>query len=107
MAGTRHGREGSGKPAGQEATAVGERGGSVGLGQESMTMGPDDLPVGEILTLARAHGAGEVRVFGSWARGEASTESDLDLLVRLEPGRSLLDPIGLEQGLEDRLGLSV
>jgi predicted nucleotidyltransferase len=48
-----------------------------------------------------------VRVFGSWARGEASTQSDLDLLVRLEPGRSLLDLIGFEQALEDRLGLSV
>ncbi len=55
----------------------------------------------EILDLARRHGAGNVRVFGSMARGEDNESSDLDLLVTLAEGRSLLDLIGLKQDLED------
>jgi predicted nucleotidyltransferase len=47
------------------------------------------------------HGATEVRVFGSLARGEGSQDSDLDLLVTLGKGRSLLDLVGLKQDLED------
>lgn len=54
----------------------------------------------EILRLARAHGARHVRVFGSVARGEADAQSDLDFLVELEPGRSLLDLGGLQFELE-------
>ena len=45
----------------------------------------------EILRLAAKHGARNVRVFGSVARGEADEQSDIDLLVDMEPGRSLLD----------------
>ena len=55
----------------------------------------------EILDLARRHGARNVRVFGSLARGEDNGDSDLDLLVTLEEGRSLLDLVGLKQDLED------
>jgi predicted nucleotidyltransferase len=55
----------------------------------------------EILTLAKSHGARDVRVFGSLARGEGSDGSDLDLLVTLGKGRSLLDLVGLKQDLED------
>ena len=44
-----------------------------------------------ILALAALRGASRVRVFGSVARGEARPSSDVDLLVDLEPGRSLLD----------------
>jgi uncharacterized protein len=55
----------------------------------------------EILNLALRHGAGNVRVFGSRARGEAGDSSDLDLLVTLGEGRSLLDLIGFKQELED------
>jgi predicted nucleotidyltransferase len=62
---------------------------------------------GAILKLARQHGASNVRVFGSVARGQATEESDLDLLVDLEPDRSLLDRIALIQDLEDALGISV
>ena len=40
----------------------------------------------EILGCAAEHGAGDVRVFGSLARGDATLESDVDLLVRWEPG---------------------
>lgn len=45
----------------------------------------------EILHIAASHGARNVRVFGSVARGEADEKSDIDLLVEFEPGRSLLD----------------
>ncbi len=54
---------------------------------------------------ARLHGARRIRVFGSVARGTAREDSDLDLLVELEPGRSLLDLIAIEQDLEDALGI--
>lgn len=60
-----------------------------------------------ISEVAARHGAHDVRIFGSRARGEATTASDLDLLVRMEPGRSLLDLIALEQELERLLGVDV
>ncbi|HEY3397217.1 MAG TPA: nucleotidyltransferase domain-containing protein [Armatimonadota bacterium] len=61
----------------------------------------------EILALAAAHGARAVRVFGSVARGEADEASDIDFLVEMEPGRSLLDLTGLLLDLEALLGRSV
>lgn len=61
----------------------------------------------EILYLAMRHGARDVRVFGSLARGEDNEGSDLDLLVKLEEGRSLLDLVGLKQDLEDLLSRPV
>ncbi|MGA7730819.1 MAG: nucleotidyltransferase family protein [Chloroflexia bacterium] len=61
----------------------------------------------DILRIASEHGAKDVRVFGSIARGEASPDSDLDLLVRLEPGYSLLDLIAIKQDLEDLLSCEV
>ena len=48
-----------------------------------------------ILAAAARHGARNVRVFGSVARGEADAASDVDFLVEMEPGRSLLDLGGL------------
>jgi predicted nucleotidyltransferase len=62
---------------------------------------------GEILRIAAKHGAREVRVFGSVARGEADRESDIDFLVELEAGRSLLDLGGLQMELESLLGRRV
>jgi len=61
----------------------------------------------EILEIAASHGMRNVRVFGSVARGDARLDSDLDLLVDVEPGRTLLDVIGLEQDLEQLLGRKV
>lgn len=60
-----------------------------------------------ILRIAEKFGARNVRVFGSVARNASSTTSDFDILVDLEPGRSLLDQIGLKQELEELLGRSV
>ncbi len=61
----------------------------------------------EILRVAAQHGASDVRVFGSVARGEADTSSDIDVLVRLESGRTLLDLAGLMLDLERLLGRHV
>jgi uncharacterized protein len=61
----------------------------------------------EILALAAKHGASNVRLFGSVARGEATETSDLDFLVTMEKGRSLLDLIGLWQDLEELFGCKV
>jgi len=70
-----------------------------------MTLAPGTTA--EILRVAHVHGATDVRIFGSRARGDAEANSDLDLLVTLEDGRSLLDLIAIKQDLEDSLGLSV
>ncbi|MCB2160666.1 nucleotidyltransferase family protein [bacterium] len=61
----------------------------------------------DILRLAAQHGARNVRVFGSVARGEARPESDIDFLVEMEEGRSLLDLGGLLMDLQDLLGVDV
>lgn len=61
----------------------------------------------EILQTAAKHGAFNVRVFGSVARGRADEQSDLDLLVDMETGRSLFDLGGLLVELEELLGCNV
>jgi len=57
----------------------------------------------EILAIAAKHGAFNVRIFGSASRGQARENSDIDILVDMEHGRSLLDHIALMQDLEDLL----
>jgi predicted nucleotidyltransferase len=61
----------------------------------------------EILRLAARHGAHNLRVFGSAARGEAGPDSDVDFLVELDPDRSLLDLGSLLMDLQDLLGRKV
>jgi len=58
----------------------------------------------EILAAATRHGARNVRVFGSVARGSETSESDIDLLVDFEPERSLYDLVGLQFDIESLLG---
>ncbi len=73
-------------------------------------MGVDELVKSkraDILEIATRHGARNVRLFGSVARGEARPDSDIDVLVEFESGRTLLDRIGMIQDLEDLLGRKV
>jgi uncharacterized protein len=66
------------------------------------------LPLREqILQIAAKHGASNVRVFGSVARGEATADSDVDFLVEIEPKRSLFDYIALMQDLTELIGRKV
>jgi uncharacterized protein len=57
----------------------------------------------DILRIAAQHGARNLRVFGSAARGDDREQSDVDLLVDMDPDRSLLDVVGLGQDLEELL----
>jgi hypothetical protein len=60
-----------------------------------------------ILNIAAAGGATNVRVFGSVARGQDRSDSDVDLLVDVAPGTSLLRIVGLQLAIADALGLPV
>ncbi|MGD0238662.1 MAG: nucleotidyltransferase family protein [Syntrophorhabdales bacterium] len=60
-----------------------------------------------ILETAKRHGARNVRIFGSVARGDYDDGSDLDFLVEMEPGTSLLDHASLLLDLESLLGRKV
>ena len=61
----------------------------------------------EVLAVAQRHGASNLRVYGSIAKGTEHSGSDLDLLVDLSPDQSLLGLISLRQELEDLLGCTV
>jgi uncharacterized protein len=61
----------------------------------------------EILLIAARHGAYNLRLFGSVARGEANPSSDIDILVDMEPGRSLFDLGGMAADLQELLGVEV
>ncbi len=60
-----------------------------------------------ILEIARRHGAHDVRIFGSVAHGDVKETSDLDLVVRFDADRSLMDHAALIGDLEDLLGVKV
>ena len=61
----------------------------------------------KILAITARHGARNVRIFGSVARGEDTPESDVDLLVEFEPGRGLLNHAALIEELQNLLGCKV
>jgi predicted nucleotidyltransferase len=67
------------------------------ISRQEATVGLDELVARreELLRVGRAHGATSIRVFGSTARGTAGPASDVDFLVELEPGRTLLDLVAL------------
>ena len=73
-------------------------------------LGIDDI-IGDkrqaVLDLAAKHGASNVRVFGSVARGEARPDSDIDLLISFPPNRSIFDLVGLWLDMQDLLGRDV
>lgn len=65
------------------------------------------LNTNAIREIAARYGARNLRVFGSMARGDHNTSSDVDVLVDLDAGRTLLDLVALKQDLEDMLGRPV
>ncbi|MFH0968044.1 MAG: nucleotidyltransferase domain-containing protein [Methanobacteriota archaeon] len=61
----------------------------------------------EIISIARRHGAHNIRIFGSYVRGEERHGSDLNLLGDIDPDKSLLDQVALIQDLEAVLNIHV
>lgn len=61
----------------------------------------------EILNFAQKHGVYNVRIFGSVGRGEATPDSDIDLLVDKGPNTGAGFPAGLMLELEEMLGQRV
>jgi len=61
----------------------------------------------KLTKLLKKHGAKKIEVFGSYVRGEATSDSDLDVIVEFKSRKSLLELVGIEQELEDELGIKV
>ncbi|MBI5910086.1 MAG: nucleotidyltransferase family protein [Betaproteobacteria bacterium] len=61
----------------------------------------------KLLAIAAGHGASNLRVFGSVAKGIDREGSDIDLLVDIRQGTSLFDLVGMQQDFEDVLGMKV
>lgn len=61
----------------------------------------------DILRLAEEYGVYDIRVFGSVARGDCDERSDVDLLVKVRPGRSLFDLGGFQYCVQELLGCRV
>jgi predicted nucleotidyltransferase len=78
----------------------------VSVRKEKLTPTIEEVKEKAVPILQR-HGAIRAGVFGSMVRGEMRKRSDIDILVELDSGLSLLDVIGIEQELEDALGRSV
>jgi predicted nucleotidyltransferase len=72
-----------------------------------VTLGELRLRRADVVAVAGRHGASHLRVFGSVAREAPDDASDVDLLVDLEPGRTLLDLVALERDLAALLGCRV
>ena len=83
-------------------------GGSVlGIEDEEVVAATVQAKREDILRIAESHGASNVRVFGSMARGEAGPDSDVDFLVDAGPKHSAWFPAGLTADLEELLGRRV
>lgn len=63
------------------------------------------MPIEELRALLRKNGVKTASVFGSYARGDATSKSDLDLLVELADGKTYLDLGGLQYELEERFSV--
>ncbi len=66
-----------------------------------------DEIIDKLVSILKKHGAKRIEIFGSYARGEAEPGSDLDVIVEFEGRKSLLELVGIEQELEDALGIEV
>ena len=66
-----------------------------------------DKIIDKLVSILKKHGAKKIEIFGSYARGEQKETSDLDVIVEFEKRKSLLEIMGIEQELEDALGIKV
>ncbi len=66
-----------------------------------------DEIIDKLVSILKKHGAKKIEIFGSYVRGDAKPESDLDVIVEFENRKSLLELVGIEQELEDALGIKV
>jgi len=66
-----------------------------------------DKIIEKLIYILKKHGAKKIEIFGSYARGEQRETSDLDVIVEFEKRKSLLELVGIEQELEDCLGIKV
>ena len=66
----------------------------------------DEL-IEKLIQILKKHGAKKIKIFGSYARGEAKKGSDLDIIVEFEERKTLLELVGIEQDLEDQLGIKI
>ena len=60
-----------------------------------------------ITSILARHGAKRISIFGSYVRGEAGPDSDIDIMVEFSDRKSLLDIVGIEQELCEALGMKV
>ncbi len=63
--------------------------------------------IDKVVSILKKYEAGKIEIFGSYARGEETSESDLDIIVEFDERKSLLQLVGIEQELEDALGIEV
>ncbi|MCD6255030.1 MAG: nucleotidyltransferase family protein [Deltaproteobacteria bacterium] len=61
----------------------------------------------KLIHILKKHGAKKIAIFGSYARGKQKETSDLDVIVEFKKRKSLLELVGIEQELEDHLGIKV
>jgi len=66
-----------------------------------------DMIYEKVNSILTSHGAKKISIFGSYARGEAHPESDIDIMVEFAERKSLLDIVGIEQELSEALGIKV
>ena len=66
----------------------------------------DEL-IEKLMQILKKHGAKKIKIFGSYARGEAKKGSDLDIIVEFDKRKTLLELVGIEQELEDQLGIKI
>ncbi len=67
---------------------------------------PDDLRK-NVISLLKNHGAKKISIFGSYARGEATSSSDLDIIVEFTDVKGLITFVGIEYELSESLGVKV
>ena len=60
-----------------------------------------------VISILKRYGVTKVKVFGSYARGEETPYSDLDIIVEFSQRKSLMDLVGIEQEIHDELGINV